>query len=228
MVVQVFQDQLMEVFPERTWTPLTSAIRDGVRLADRVIVDTPMLASVIGQDLRGHIRRAGILHSLWEACQAGSLPFKAERAKMPIGCWHWLDIRSGEMVAHIVRTDDPSEIPKMTSNRQPKFMKNSFDLFEDGRIPPLDLELMLLQERYCTVTFGANHAGDLTHARIGTPSKDGLEWLATVDLLRYGKPEAESSVPPAPTPPDPAQLVKFLKRIQDTLEQEKKPDEKSA
>ena len=211
VVIEVFQERLVAAFPEPTWAPLVSGLREGVRLADRAIETTPLLNFVTGRDLRGHVRRAGILYHLREMCRLKALPFQAEAAKMPIGCWHWLDIQSKGLVAHVTRTDTEKEIPDITINRQPKYMRNQYDLFADGRIPPIDTILDQTDQKYSTITYGANRDGSLTHAAIGMPSSDGSEWLAFVNLMRrdaFGTDEA----PAASTPVDPTQMLKFLKR----------------
>jgi len=229
VIVQVFKDRLTEAFPESAWVPLATGLREGIGLADRVIEDTPLLRFITGLDLRGHIRRAAVLFRLWELCRTGTLPFQAEAAKMPVGCWHWLDIDAADLVAHVIRTDFATQIPEITSNRQPEYLKNEYDLYKDGRIPPVETLFSDSQQSYSTITFGATRKGELTHARIGIPSSDGSEWLASIDLLRRGKPGAEPVVPPAPPPPDPTQMLRFRKRVEEaSAEQNKQKDEKSA
>jgi hypothetical protein len=230
VVLKVFQNRLVSAFPERTWAPLVSGLREGIRLADKVIETTPLLNLITGQDLRGHIRRAGILYHVREMCRLKSLPFQAEAAKMPVGCWHWLDIHAEGLIAHVARTDGIREIPDITSNRQPKYLKNEYDLFDDGRIPSIEPLLELDHERYSTITYSADRDGSLTHAAIGMPSSDGREWLAFVNLMKRRDASFGDEVPRAPTPIDPTQMLKFHKEIEDmaAAENKKKHDEKSA
>ena len=83
-----------------------------------------MLRSLVGGDLRGQMRRIGILDHLHELCAGGRLPFQAEMTKMPFGAWHWLDIRAEQFRAQIVRTEGAGALPSDTRNRQPECFKN--------------------------------------------------------------------------------------------------------
>jgi len=191
-------------------------LQTGIRLADGVITSTPILKSIIGQDLRGLIRRAGILFQFQESCRSGLLPFTAEAAKMPIGSWHWLDIRSGNYVAHVVRTESPGTLPDNTKNRQSECFKNEYDLFKDGRIPDIKELLSRDTQRYSVITFGANKKGDLLHAALGMPSDKADEWLAYVNLSRRSQPSA-TEAPPAPKTPDPSQSLRFLNEVEQMI-----------
>lgn len=233
MPVDAFQNILLNAFPECTWGKIAIGIRDGIKLADAVIDNVPLLKFSTGQDLRGHLRRAGILYNLHEVCRLGELPFRAEPAKMPIGYWHWIDIRSGQVIAHVIKTDSKRHIPDITSNRQPKFLKNEYDFFEVSSIPPLHQILAETEDRYSAITFGASSEGELTHASIGMPSADGNEWLGFIDLLKGSKGQALPAtprLPPSSPSPDPTTKVKFQRHVEEMLESKtnQKTDEKSA
>jgi len=94
-------------------------------------------------------------------------------------------------------------------------MKNEYDLFEHGRIPPLP-EISTDQDRYAVITFGADRAGKLTHVAAGMPNYEVTGWLAYVNLTRKFR-EGGSEVPIAPAPPDPAKSLKFRKEVEDML-----------
>src|SRR4051794_21825972 len=110
-MVAEFQQRMLAAFPGATWGVLVRGMREGISLADDVIQSTPMLATLLGRDLKGHIRRVGVLYRLQQLCTSGELPFAAEASKMPIGAWHWLDIRSGNILAHVVRTEAADALP---------------------------------------------------------------------------------------------------------------------
>jgi hypothetical protein len=231
MPIAAFQRILEEAFPRQTWVPLVRGLREGVWRADALITSTPMLRSLVGGDLRGQMRRIGILDHLHELCAGGRLPFQAEMTKMPFGAWHWLDIRAEQFRAQIVRTEGAGALPSDTRNRQPECFKNRYDLLTDGRIPEITDLLGDEQERYAVIGFGADRGGRLVHAILGMPSSDDTEWLAHVNLLREaGAGASDSDVPPpAPTPPDPTTTLKLLGRIEEMLDRDKKkPGDKSA
>jgi hypothetical protein len=205
---------------------MVHSLRLGVRCADQLIDATPMLRSKFGLDLRGHIRRIGILYQFAEQARIRELPFQAEVTKMPIGSWHWLDIYSDRMIAHVVRTDSVDGLPAETRNRLPQCARNEYDLFEHGRIPPIDEMLAEEQLRYAVLTFGLTREGELTHAALGMQSRDNSGWLAFVDLLRRSKPMTDEAPVPPFSPPDPTTEIKFREHVERRLaEQDKKTND---
>lgn len=108
MKTKTFQQRLDTAFPYDTYANTLRALREGIAAGDDVIKGTLMFSSRVGDDLRGLIRRAGILMRFEEMCKAGDLPFKCALTPMPRGTWHWLDIYSGDCHGHIVRTEDPT------------------------------------------------------------------------------------------------------------------------
>ena len=220
-----FQEQLLSAFPEPTWAPLVRGLSSGIALGDQLITGTPLLASVIGRDIRGLIRRAGILHKISELCAAGDLPFTSSAAKMPIGSWHWLNISSGTFTAHIVKTVSPRALPEDNASRQPECLKNEYDLFEDGRIPPV-VEPRFDQRRYAVITFGVDIDGKLAHVAAGMPNYNVTGWLAYINMTRKFR-EGGSEAPIAPAPVDPATSLKFRKEVEEMLaEREHEGDKK--
>ena len=221
-----FQDQLAAAFPETTWEPLIRGISDGIALADCLIEATPLLSSSIGREIRGFIRRAGILHQVNELCVQGALPFKAQPKKMPVGSWHWLDISSGLVTAHIVRTEFLRSLPIDTPCRQAEVLKNEYDLFEDGRIPPPPAKI---EERYAVITFGVDRGGKLTHAAAGMPNFEMTGWLAFLNLRKRGDRGESFRAPIAPVPPDPTKRLKFQEEVQQMLDdRQREGDEEKA
>src|SRR5437879_4771491 len=96
--------KLLEVaFPPATDAEVVRGVTEGVLLADDLIKNTPMLRHLGGYDLRGHLRRVGIMFRIHDLCQRGDLPFATEVAQMPHGPWHWLEIKSRTFKAHVCR-----------------------------------------------------------------------------------------------------------------------------
>ena len=228
-MIQEFQDRMLAAFPTATWSPLVRGVREGINFADDLVNNTPMLACPLGRDIRGHIRRIGVLYRLQQLCTSGDLPFKAETTRMPIGSWHWLDIRSGDVVAHIVRTETAGALPLDTSNRQTRYVKIQYDLYDDGRIIPISRVMSETKEFYSFLTFGIDPKGVLTHACLGMPSSDNDEWLAFTKLERKAPPEAAQTAD-APPGPNLSDKIRFRKHVSEMLaeKQNKADDEQSA
>jgi hypothetical protein len=224
-----FQQRMLAAFPDATWGSLVRGVREGITLADDVIRNTPMLATLLGRDLKGQIRRVGVLYRLQQLCASGELPFAAEATKMPVGSWHWLDIRSGSVLAHVVRTETADALPQDTTNRQTKYVKNQYDLYEDGKIVPISRVIAEAKEFYCFLTFGTDRKGGLTHASLGMPSSENDEWLAFAKLER--RAQAGTAAPAdAATAPNPRDKIRFREHVQEMLadKQNEADDERSA
>jgi hypothetical protein len=216
-------------FPESTWDGLVRALSEGIRKSDAHMRETPALSGVIGRDLQGHLRRLFILHEFQELSRQHRLPYEATPSKMPVGSWHWLDIRSGGMIAHVVRTETPDGRPEATKNRQALCVTNQYDMLKDGRIPPVDL--IVTKTRYVYLTFGVDEVGAITHVSLGMPSSDNSHWLAFAKLLRRRRlPEPLIMPPPAPLSPPIAEAIKFVPAVAERLAPppDQKNDEKSA
>lgn len=230
MIVPEFQECLLRAFPEPTWSSMVRGLREGINLADDVIKNTPMLNTAIGRDLRGHLRRIGVLYRFQQLCRTGDLPFEAQESEMPVGVWHWLDIRSGIVLAHVVRTDCTGAMPSETANRQAQCVKNQYDLLSEGRVLPMAEIFEKVSEFYSFLTFGIDRVGALTHACIGMPSSDNSEWLAYANLLRHRDRDADREAPsPAPKSPDPKDRMRFRDHVEQALAaKQKAPGDKSA
>jgi hypothetical protein len=177
-----FLKRLQLAYPPETYANTLRAVREGIASADDAIKGVRMLDNPIGRDYRGLIRRAGIFHRFYDMCKAGDLPFAAEFSPMPRGAWHWLDIWSGDVHSHIVRTEEPDAFPVDTPNRQDQRATNMRDLFESERVVSLTPIKL-----YVWLCYKATPNGALAHALWQAPSAkiDGKEdeWLARANLL---------------------------------------------
>ena len=115
-----FQDQLDDAFPPTSDADVIRAVTEGIMLADKTLDNENFLRSLVGQDLRGHVRRAGILYRLHQMSVAGDLPFQSVMTVMPRGNWHWVELRSKNFTSHICRTDGPDLFPIDSPTRQSK------------------------------------------------------------------------------------------------------------
>jgi hypothetical protein len=227
VIVPEFQNALTFAFPETTWGAIVRGLREGIDLADDVVKNTPMLNTPIGRDLRGHLRRVGVLHRFQELCRVGDLPFRAQESEMPIGIWHWLDIRSGSFLAHVVRTECTGALPTESANRQAQCVKNQYDLLTDGRVPSILEVLATVTEFYSFLTFGTDAKGILTHACMGMPSSDNTGWLAYANLLRQ-RDAGWKAPSPAPKSPTPKDRLRFLDHVEEALANKRKTGDASA
>ena len=76
-----FQSLLDEAFPGSLDANLIRGVGEGILLADKALDSEGFLKSLVGQDLRGHIRRAGILFRLHQMAGVGDLPFATTMSK---------------------------------------------------------------------------------------------------------------------------------------------------
>jgi len=220
--------RLSTAFPASTDAETIRAISEGIFLADDLIAHTPLLKTVVGSDLRGHIRRAGIMFRFHGLCQRGDLPYEAEMVKMPYGNWHWLEIRSGQFKAHICRTVGIDEFPVDALSRQDARLVNQRNLFTDNTLS-LDEIAGRLRDLYVWLTFGVSRKGELEHLCWAMPPADGDDYLALIDVL---KRQSGRELPPpgqSPTePPNPLIKLRFKDHIEEQiLEENKKEDKKN-
>lgn len=212
-IVTSFQELLDNAFPSDTDAALARSVAQGLLLAESVSSSEAFLCTPIGNDMAGHVRRAAVLHSVHQSCEAGDLPFSSAISKMPLGGGHWVELRSDNFRAHICRTDNPQAFPTDTPTRQDQRLSNQFELFEPSPIvipirQPAEMEL------YAWLTFGAN-AGDLTHLCWGMPKAGRNEWLARVNVIRR-LGAAAIDVTNADTPSEAVKL-QFRDHIERTL-----------
>lgn len=220
--------RLLEVaFPVSADAEVTRGVREGIRLADDLIENTALLRAA-GIDLRGHIRRAGIMFRLHDLCAKGDLPFAAEIVAMPHGPWHWLEIRSGNFLAHFCRTDTPHAFPDEALSRQDARLRNQDDMFAPRAADRGEL-IVNIREFYAWLTFGVGLHGVLEHLCWAMPPADDGDWLAHRNILHHAA-VAASSHPEQQPPPEPAPKtlnLRFKEHIEQTLSEQNKNDSKN-
>lgn len=202
------QDLLDDAFPESADANLIRGVNEGIFLADSMLESSAFLSSQVGRDLRGHLRRAGILFRLNELCEAGDLPFISTMSRMPRGNWHWVELRSGNFTSHVCRTDAPELFPDDSPTRQDDRITNQFDMFEDfSSVIPIRGYLAWL-------TFGIGDSGALAHLCWGMPNAKEDTWLARTNVLRRAAAsEAVTSIETATSSTE----LKFKEHIEEGL-----------
>lgn len=211
-----FQELLDESFPAHTDLMLMRSASQAIRLAHDVMDHEPFLKSLIGSDIKGHIRRAAVLFSVHESCKAGDLPFVSKMTRMPLGGGHWVEVRSGPFRAHICRTDGPIAFPEETPTRQDQRLSNQLELFDRHPVV-VPLRSSAQPELYAWLTFGAN-GNELTHLCWGMPEAGRNSWLARTNVLtRLG-----SATEIAPESLTPAVVLRFRDHIEEALRSDTK------
>lgn len=172
-----FQERLEACFPAATDVETVRAVQQGILLADAVIENELWLRGPLGRDIRGHLRRAGILARMHEACKTGDLPFTSSLEHMPRGPFHWVELSSGEFKAHVVRTDSPGMFPEETPTRQDERLTNQPSLFDNV------VSIREVAGVFAWLTFGAPVEGRVAHLCWAMPAADGKAWLAHANIL---------------------------------------------
>ena len=107
---------------------------------------------------------------------------------MPRGSWHWLDLLSDNVLAHVVRTKEADAFPEDTPNCQDRREINQGDLFKDDKIIEMPNRRL-----YAWLCYGATRNGALSHVCWGMPSakQEGKEdaWLARINLMLVTLPK---------------------------------------
>jgi hypothetical protein len=173
-----FQEQLDTAFPDSTDEHVIRGVTEGIMLADKIIENEPFLRTLVGQDLRGHLRRAGILFRLHGMATDGELPFQSSMIQMPRGNWHWVELRSQNIRSHVCRTDGPALFPTDTPTRQDDRLSNQGDLFL------IDPALTDISVRSAWLMFGMGDSGALGHLCWGMPNAKSDIWLARTNIMR--------------------------------------------
>lgn len=194
---QNIQRSLDEAFPKTMDAQLIRGVREGVLLADEVLDSEPIFRNLVGSDLRGHVRRAGVLFSVHNLCVTGDIPLTANMVPMQHGNWHWVELRSGKFVSHICRTASPGAFPEKTPNRQDCRLANQMDLFSPKVVSLFEV-LGDVETLYAWLTYGVSPAGDIEHLCWAMPSAATDEWLARTDILGRSVESAEYMKPEAP------------------------------
>lgn len=213
-----FQEQLDEAFPPDTDAALMRSVSQAIALANDIMDHEPFLKSLIGRDIRGHIRRAAVLFSVHESCRAGDLPFASQMTRMPLGGGHWVELRSGSYRAQICRTDNPTAFPEETPTRQDQRLSNQLSLNFDPVVVPL--RATPVSELYAWLTFGATDRG-LTHLCWGMPEAGRNNWLARTNVRARLEMSGDTVIAETPAP---AVVLRFKDHIEESL---RKDDETS-
>jgi len=210
-----FQKRLEAAFKHLADGETIRGVSEGILLGDDLIENTPILRHAGGRDLRGHIRRAGIMFRLHDLCERGDLPFSAKIMPMPHGSWHWLEMRSDNFKAHICRSDGPYDFPEETLSRQDSRLVNQTDLFAENVVPISEV-IGKIPELYAWLTYSAEKAGILKHLCWAMPPADSGSWLAHINVLKRAEQAAASETPPAEEPTNIIKL-KFRDHIEEVL-----------
>lgn len=222
-MIPELQQRLSVAFPQQTDLMLIRGVREGVLLADGILENEPFLKSALGRDLRGHLRRAGVLFRVHDLCVNGDLPFESRIEKMPCGNWHWIEIKSGFFRAHICRTENSSAFPVDAQSRQDARLKSQPDLF-DSNVVPISKLADQIGQLYAWLAFGANAEGGLGHLCWKMPAREDDSWLASIDVLHRSASTAVAA-DSAPREPDKKLVLKFKDHVEEELS--KKGDDKS-
>ena len=207
-VTNPFQQQLDAAFPDSTDQNVIRGVSEGVFLADKILENEPILKSLVGQDLRGHVRRAGILFRLHDMSLNGDLPFQATMIQMPRGNWHWVELRSENIKSHVCRTDGPTLFPTDSPTRQDDRLSNQGDLFLK------DAEVADISVRSAWLMFGVGDSGALSHLCWGMPMANSDLWLARTNIIRRAETRDLGIKPEAPT----ASLgLRFKRHIEESI-----------
>ena len=209
------QERLDQAFPSSTDAQLVRAVQQGILLADGVVENELWLkGSALTKDVRGYLRRAGILSRVHAACEAGDLPFGATISAMPRGPFHWVELTAGGFKAHVCRTESAGAFPDDTPTRQDERLTNERSLFDEV-VVPLKEVAEAADELFAWLTFGIPDGGQLGHLCWAMPSAEGDAWLAHTNVL-YRLAMAQVQVEPE-TPPERA-TIKFRDEIAESLE----------
>jgi hypothetical protein len=207
------QELLDAAFPASTDEQVLRAVGQGILLADGVIESEGWLHGLIGRDVRGYLRRAGILSRVHDACKEGDLPFLATMERMPRGPFHWVELNSGRFKAHVCRTESAGTFPDDTPTRQDERFVNQLSLFAENVVPLREVA-ETAQELFAWLTFGVHDDNHLGHLCWAMPAADGESWLAHTNVL-YRLARSQIAVEPE-VPPERVKL-KFKDQIEEAL-----------
>jgi hypothetical protein len=213
---------ILAALPEATWEGITVCAESGVRLADRLIAETPLLNWAVGRDQRGDLRRIGFMYELLGACRRRDLPFECQSAPNTVGNCHHIEVRSQNLTLHVTATASLGAFPKETRLRKNSRETNQPDLFK----PMITGDLDRAKQWYGWIVFNADLKGRLTHLGAGLPEHEESEWLDLISIERRKKDEGSSPIE-AP-PPSPDQLLGFREHIRRELEREDQTDDEDS
>lgn len=211
-----FQTRLDAAFPASSDETVTRGAREGICLADDWLSGHPFLAGPLGRDIRGHVRRCGILFRIHEMAQAGDLPFASKLLPMPRGNWHWVELQSAGIKSHICRSESPTAYPEDTPTRQDERLVNQFDFEFMPKPVAADPQAM-----FAWLTYGIAFDGTLGHLCWAMPTSAGDAWLARTNVLVRLADAAREANPETATKP---LKLKFKDHIEEALNKDRNQD----
>lgn len=218
-ILPAIQERLLTAFPRSSNAPLMRAIQEGIYLADHLFDGESFLNCLVGRDLRGHMRRAGVSYQIKRCCERGDLSFITLEKQMPMGPWHWLEIRSTGAIAHICRTDDANRFPDQSESRQDYRLRLQTDLFAQEESADFGKIIKEIPTLYAWLIYRVGPGQQLSHLCWVSPAVDVDEYVGSINVL-----EAVTAVgikPPPSTTPDPKDAVKLKDHIAASLEKAK-------
>jgi len=223
-----FEDFLVCAFPTATWRATVIGVSEGVALADDLRASTHWLGSLVGRDLLGSLRRAGVMWRIRQLCALGDLPFKCEEVTNTARNAHLVRIDSGQVRAHITRTDSEAAFPTDMPIRQDHRLTYNADLFrdyKDGKVVPISEVLKTIPQVYAWLTFGADRQGRLSHVCWASPAAEEDVWMGRINILRRASDLGATAIEPDPVPrPDPMQKTKFRQHVEEMLDKTAKEE----
>jgi len=210
-IIPAIQDRLRLGFPKSGDEPLYRAVQQGCYLADHLFEGEPFLANLLGQDLRGHLRRVAISYQIDRYCNLGDLPWSTEMKPMPKGPWHWLEIKGTGSVAHVCRTEDKYAFPELADSRQDIRLELQTDLFNWMDRKPIVTALEDIPRLYAWLTFGVAQDGQVSHLCWASPAPASDDYIGHIDILDEIRRSGETPpVSPRPDPRDKLRLKDFV------------------
>ena len=173
-----FQTRLDAAFPAVADENVARGVREGIVLADDWLKSHPFLSGPLGRDIRGQVRRCGILFRIHEMARAGDLPFSSSLSPMPRGNWHWVELTSGGITSHICRSEGPAAFPEDTPTRQDERLVNQLN-FDFIPRPVEDNDSAM----FAWLTYSVAFDGTLGHLCWAMPAAAGDVWLARTNIL---------------------------------------------
>lgn len=217
-MITELQELVEAKFPASADESLMRGINEGIALADQLRLSDPILSGLIGRDLVGHLRRAGIIHRIHALCERGELPFEAAIDLMPIGSWHHLVLRPSEgFVSHLCRTETSASFPRDTPNRQDERLTNQPGLFDENVID-LSRAIDVVEEKCVWLTYGYSPDGEVTHAcwAMPSPPSQAETWFAHINIVERLRRSGQLTKP-KPKGLDASDVLKFKRDIDDAL-----------
>jgi hypothetical protein len=223
-IIPEVQERLLTAFPKSGNVALARSVQEGIFIADDLFEGESFLNGLVGKDLRGHIRRVGISHQLMRYHERGDLPFVVAEKQMPMGRWHWVEIKATGAIAHVCRTDDPSSFPDEAESRQDSRLRLQGDLLAWDPMNKKDLSKIIqsIPQLYAWLTFRVGPAQQLSHLCWVSPAADMDVYVGHLDILASLADFAP--IHPTRVTPDPKDAVKLKDHIAASLSATDKRD----